>query len=276
MGRLDGKVAFVTGAGRGQGRSHAIRLAEEGADIIAVDVCADIDLVPWSLATPDDLAVTVKEVEALGRKILAEVADVRDFDALNKTVDQGVGEFGGVDIVVANAGIGGFGAAWEISDEQWHTVLDVNLMGVWHAAKAAIPSMIERGKGGSIICTGSLVGLKPSANAIHYVAAKSAIVGIVKTLALELSEARIRVNAVHPTNCNTDMMKNQSIYNLFRPDLANPSLEDCFESFASINAWSDPWVQPIDISNAVLWLASDESRYVTGIQLPVDLGASIS
>jgi SDR family mycofactocin-dependent oxidoreductase len=275
MGRVEGKVAFITGAGRGQGRSHAIRLAEEGADIIAVDICADIDLVPWPMSSESDLEQTVKEVEAVGGRIVSAIADVRDFTTLKAGLDAGLAEFGHVDIVVANAGIGGFAKSWELTDDAWHTVLDVNLMGVWHTAKAAIPTMREQGTGGSIICTGSCAGLKPFQNAVHYVAAKAAIIGLVKTIALEVADARIRVNAIHPTNCNTDMIKNQAIYDLFRPDLEHPGVEDIMEGLTALNAWDEPWVQPIDISNAVLWLASDESRFVTGVQLPVDLGNSI-
>jgi (+)-trans-carveol dehydrogenase len=275
MGRVEGKVAFITGAGRGQGRAHAVRLAEEGADIIAVDICADVDLVPWGMSTKDDLEQTVKEVEATGHRIVASVADVRDHDQLKTALDKGLDKFGHVDIVVANAGIGGYGKSWELSLDAWQGVLDVNLTGVWQTAKVAIPSMLEQGTGGSIICTGSLIALKPSENAAHYAAAKVGIIGLVKTMALELASARIRVNAVHPTNCNTHMMRNEAIYKLFRPDLDHPQLEDVLEVYRSVNVWDEPWVEPRDVSNAVLWLASDEARFVTGVQLPVDLGASL-
>jgi len=275
MGRVEGKVAFITGAARGQGRSHAIRLAEEGADIIAVDLCADVDVVRAPLASPEDLAITVKEVEARGRRIVAVQADVRDTAALQQAFDRGRAELGHVDVVVANAGIGVFGSAWEFTEEQWQTTIDINLTGVWHTTKVAIPTLLEQGTGGSIVITGSVSALKGAQHSAPYSAAKHALVGLVRTLALELATARIRVNGVHPTSCNTPMIHNPAIYELFRPDLEHPTLEDCVESFARWNLWDEPWIEPVDVSNAVLWLASDESRYVTGIQLPIDLGNTL-
>jgi SDR family mycofactocin-dependent oxidoreductase len=272
-GRLEGKVAFITGAARGQGRSHAIRLAQEGADIIAIDVCAQIESVPYAMATPADMADTVKEVEALDRRIVATQADVRDFGAVKKALDEGVAQLGRLDIVSANAGILSFGTADELTEQAWRDMIDTNLTGVWHTAKAAIPHLKAGGRGGSIILTSSTAGLMAMANLAHYVSAKHGVVGLMKTLALELAPDMIRVNSVHPTSVNTDMIHNDATYELFAPDLRSPTREQVGERFQGLNALPIMWVEPVDISNAVLWLASDESRYVTGITLPVDAGS---
>jgi SDR family mycofactocin-dependent oxidoreductase len=277
MGRVEGKVAFITGAARGQGRSHAIRLAQEGADIIAVDLVRQVDSVPYPMSTPDDLAETVKEVEALDRRIIATEADVRDYGALKKALDDGVAELGGLDIVSANAGITSYGRAEELPEKTWQDVIDTNLTGVWHAAKAAIPHIRAGGRGGSIILTSSTAGLKALLNSSHYVAAKHGVVGLMRTLALELAPDMIRVNSVHPTTVNTDMIQNPATYALFAPDLAEKdrTKERLTERFTALNALPIPWVEPVDISNAVLSLASDESRYVTGVTLPVDAGSLV-
>jgi len=206
-GRVAGKVAFITGAARGQGRSHAIRLAQEGADIIAVDLAGQIDSVPYPMATPDDLAQTVKEVEALDRRIIATQADTRDYGALKKALDDGVAELGRLDIVSANAGIFRFGLAEDLPEQTWQDMIDTNLTGVWHAAKAAIPHLRAAG-GGSIILTSSAAGLEGMPNIGHYVAAKHGVVGLMRTLALELAPDMIRVNSLHPTTVNTDMIQN--------------------------------------------------------------------
>jgi (+)-trans-carveol dehydrogenase len=275
-GRVAGKVAFITGAARGQGRSHAIRLAQEGADIIAVDICEDIPGIPYHGPTEADLAETVKLVEALDRRIVATKADVRDYPALKAAVDDGVAQLGRLDIVSANAGIGGSPAkAWEMDDATWQTMVDINLTGVWHAAKAAIPHLIEGGNGGSIILTSSAAGLKAYENIAHYVSAKHGVVGLMRTLALELAPYMIRVNSVHPTQVDTDMIQNEASYRLFRPDLEHPTREDFAPASQSMNALPIPWVEPVDISNAVLFLASDEGRYITGVTLPVDAGTVI-
>jgi (+)-trans-carveol dehydrogenase len=273
-GRVEGKVAFVTGAARGQGRSHALRLAEEGADIIAVDIAAQIDSVPYAMATPADLAETVKQVEALDRRIVATQADVRDFDALASAVADGVAQLGKLDIVSANAGIASYGPSEELSEDTWRDMLDVNLTGVWHAAKAAIPHLRAAG-GGSIVLTSSTAGLMPFPNLSHYTSAKHGVVGLMRTLALELAPDFIRVNTVNPTTVNTDMVNNAATYALFAPDLpeAERTAENLKERFQSLNALPIPWVDPRDISNAVLFLASDEARYITGVTLPVDAGS---
>jgi (+)-trans-carveol dehydrogenase len=274
-GRVEGKVAFITGAARGQGRSHAITLAREGADIIAVDICAQVGSVPYPMATPEDLAQTVKEVETLDRRIVATDVDVRDYDALKQALDDGVAQLGRLDIVSANAGIVSYGRVEELPEQTWRDVIDVNLTGEWHAAKAAIPHLRAGGRGGSIILTSSDAGLKALQNLAHYVAAKHGVIGLMRTLALELAADFIRVNALAPTSVNTPMIMNEPTYRVFRPDLQNPTAEDMTGPATALNVLPIPWVEPVDISNAVLWLASDESRYVTGITLPVDAGAAI-
>jgi (+)-trans-carveol dehydrogenase len=272
-GRVAGKVAFITGAARGQGRSHAIRLAQEGADIIAVDICGQVESVPYPMSTPDDLAQTVKEVEALDRRIVATQADVRDYGALKAAVDDGVAQLGRLDIVSANAGIFSFGTLEELDDTTWQDMIDVNLTGVWHAAKAAIGHLRAAG-GGSIILTSSTAGLQAIENTGHYTSAKHGVVGLMRTLARELAPDMIRVNSVHPTVVNTDMVQNAATYALFAPDLpeAERTKETIAPRFAALNVLPINWVEPVDISNAVLWLASDEARYVTGVTLPIDAG----
>jgi SDR family mycofactocin-dependent oxidoreductase len=273
MGRLDGKVAFVTGAARGQGRSHALRMAQEGADIIAVDIEGQMDTVPYAMGTADDMAETVKQIEALDRRIIASKADVRDFDGLKAALDDGVAQLGKLDIVSANAGIFSFGTMEELSDTEWDELQDVNLKGVWHTAKAAIPHL-RANKGGSMILTSSSAGVKAVPNIGHYVAAKHGVIGLMKTLALELAPDMIRVNTVNPTSVNTDMIQNAATYELFAPDLpvAERTKETLAGRFQTMNAIPIPWVEAVDISNAVLFLASDEARYISGVVFPIDAG----
>jgi SDR family mycofactocin-dependent oxidoreductase len=274
-GRVEGKVAFITGAARGQGRSHAIRLAQEGADIIAVDLCADVDTVAYPMATAADMETTVKEVEALGRRIIAANADVRDFDSLKSAVDAGVAELGRLDIVSANAGILSNGQSHELSEDTWGQMIDINLSGVWRTAKAAIPHMIAGGRGGSIVLTSSVAGLRSYNGVSHYVSAKHGVVGLMKTLAQELAPHSIRVNTVNPTQVDTDMIQNESMYHLFCPDIENPTRADFGAASAATILLPIDWVESIDVSNAVLFLASDEARYITGVALPIDAGALI-
>lgn len=273
-GRVEGKVAFVTGAARGQGRSHAVRLAQEGADIIAVDIAGQIDSVPYPMSTPEDLAETVAQVEALDRRIVAAEADVRDFDAVRQAVDDGVARLGRLDIVAANAGIGSFGSSEELTEQEWRDMLDVNLTGVWHATKAATPHLRTNG-GGAIVLTSSAAGLMPYGNLSHYVAAKHGVVGLMRALCVELGPDMIRVNTVNPTSVNTDMIHNEATYALFAPDLpaAERTREKLAERFQAMNVLPIPWVEPVDISNAVVFLASDDARYITGVALPVDAGS---
>lgn len=275
-GKLEGKVAFITGAARGQGRSHAVRLAQEGADIIATDICEDIPHIPYGGPTEADLDDTVEQVEALDRRIIATVADVRDPEAMKAAVDDGVAQLGRLDIVSANAGISGpMLPTVDVPDEAWQQMIDINLTGVWRTCKVAIPHIIDGGRGGSMILTSSTAGLMGMANIAHYVAAKHGVVGLMRTLALELAEHNIRVNSVHPTTVDTPMVDNDATFRLFLPEEENPTKEDFGESAKEMNALPIPWVEAIDISNAVLWLASDEARYVTGVTLPVDAGALI-
>lgn len=274
-GRVEGKVAFITGAARGQGRSHAVRLAQEGADIIAVDACTPISSVDkYPLATRADLDETVAQVEKLDRRIVASVADVRDAAGLAAALDAGVSELGGLDIVVANAGIASYGLSTELTEEMWQQMLDVNLTGVWHTAKAAVPHLLTRG-GGSMVFTSSIGGLKGIQKVAHYVAAKHGIVGLMRTMANEFAGQSIRVNTVHPTNVDTHMIQNPGTWGMFAPGDPEPTQEKAMAGFTSLNAMPVPWVEPIDISNAVLFLASDEARYITGVALPVDAGASV-
>ncbi len=271
MGRVEGKVAFITGAARGQGRAHAIRLAEEGADIVALDLCQDVDTVPYPGAGEADLQETVKEVEALDRRIVAQQADVRDLGALQRVVEEGLSQFGHIDVICANAGIGSFAPALELTEDQWQDVVDVNLTGVWKTVKAAAPAMVERGRGGSIVLTSSTAGLIGFANLAHYTAAKHGVVGLMRALAVELAPHRIRVNSVHPTTVDTPMIQNPATYELFTGQPGLTRLE-AQEAFKPLNALPIPWVESVDISNAVLFLASDESRYVTGTTMVIDAG----
>jgi (+)-trans-carveol dehydrogenase len=272
-GRVQGKVAFITGAARGQGRSHAVRLAQEGADIIAVDIAGPVPSVSaYPPATEADLAETVSAVEALDRRIVARKADVRDSAALREALDDGVAQLGRLDIVVANAGVYQPVPTLEMNDAAWQETIGINLTGVWNTVQAALPLLIAGG-GGSVILTSSVLGLRGAANSVHYNTAKHGVVGIMRSVATEFSEHRIRVNSVHPTLVNTLMVQNEQVYALFDPANPHPSRESATPVFQTVNALPVPWVEPVDISNAVLFLASDEARYITGVTLPVDAGA---
>ncbi|MGI5132913.1 mycofactocin-coupled SDR family oxidoreductase [Pseudonocardia sp. CA-107938] len=271
-GRVAGKVAFITGAARGQGRSHAVRLAEEGADVIAVDICAPVGSVPYELADPADLEQTVAEVEALGRRIVAAQVDVRDRAALQEALDAGVAQLGRLDVVCANAGILSFAGVGELTDAMWRDMIDINLTGVWNTAAVALSHLRD---GGSIVLTNSAAGLRARPNLAHYVAAKHGVVGLMRSLAVELAPRRIRVNCVHPTGVDTDMIMNDAMWALFRPDLAAPGRDDVRQRCQDMNALPVPWVDPRDVSNAVLFLVSDEARYVTGVSLPIDAGSTV-
>ena len=275
-GRVAGKVAFITGAARSQGRSHALRLAQEGADIIAVDVAGPVESIGmYPPATEEDLAETVRQVEALDRRIVATKADVRDTAALQAALDDGVAQLGRLDIVLANAGVFEIQPALELTDDAWREMIDINLTGVWNTCKVALPRLVEQGEGGAIVLTSSTAGLKGTPNTIHYTAAKHGVVGIMRTLANEFAQHSIRVNSVHPTSVNTVMIQNEKTWGLFQPDNPNPTRESAEPVFRSINALPVPWVEPVDISNAILFLVSDEARYVTGVTLPVDAGYTV-
>lgn len=272
-GRVQDKVAFISGGARGQGRSHAVRLAEEGADIITFDICQDIETNPYPMATSDDLKETVRQVEALGRRIIAREADSRDYNAVKKIADEGAAEFGRIDIVSANAGmVGEINTTEEQSEAGWQEMIDTNLTGVRNTAKAAIGHIKAGGKGGVIVLTSSTAGIIGYANLSHYTAAKHGVVGLLKSLTLELAGENIRVNSIHPTQVNTTMIQNDAMYKLFMPDEENPTREQFAETSQGMQAMPVPWVESIDISNALLFLVSDEARYITGQQLKVDLG----
>jgi len=275
-GRVEGKVAFISGAARGQGRAHAVRLAQEGADIIAVDICKQIDSVQIPLSTPEDLAETADLVKGHNRRIYTAEVDVRDYDALKAAVDAGVEQMGRLDIIVANAGIGNGGATLDkTSEPDWTDMIDVNLGGVWKTVKAGVPHILAGGRGGSIILTSSVGGLKAYPHTGHYVAAKHGVVGLMRTFAVELGAQNIRVNSVHPTNVNTPLFMNESTMKLFRPDLENPGPDDMKVVGQLMHTLPIGWVEPEDIANAVLFLASDEARYITGVTLPVDGGSCL-
>jgi SDR family mycofactocin-dependent oxidoreductase len=263
-GRLEGKVALVSGAARGQGRSHAVRLAQEGADVIAFDVCRQLDTVRYPMATPEDLEQTVKLVEELDRRIVAREADVRDSAAVQALVDEGVREFGRLDLVCANAGIAGVVEnTWTMSDDEWEEMIAVDLTGVWKTVKAAVPAMIQAGNGGSIVITSSAFGVKGATGMAHYVASKHGVVGLMRTLANELAPHSIRVNTVQPTGVNTPMITN---------DFVTQALANTDKTVNLQNALPVEMVEPADICKAIMWLASEEARYVTGVSLPVDAG----
>ena len=275
-GRVEGKVAFISGAARSQGRAHAVRLAREGADIIAVDICKQIDSVQIPLSTPEDLAETADLVKGHNRRIYTAEVDVRDFDALKAAVDAGVEQMGRLDIIVANAGIGNGGATLDkTSEPDWTDMIDVNLGGVWKTVKAGVPHILAGGRGGSIILTSSVGGLKAYPHTGHYVAAKHGVVGLMRTFAVELGAQNIRVNSVHPTNVNTPLFMNEGTMKLFRPDLENPGPDDMKVVGQLMHTLPIGWVEPEDIANAVLFLASDEARYITGVTLPVDGGSCL-
>lgn len=275
MGKLEGKVAFITGAARGQGRSHAIRLAQEGADIIAVDVSQQVETVPYDTARPGDLEETVREVEALDRRIIATEADVRDLSALKQAADDGVAQLGRIDIVLANAGISTMAPTLEMDETMWQTMIDINLTGVWKTVRAAAPHIVAGGRGGSIVLTSSLAAMWANENIAHYSAAKAGLIGMMQVLAKELAPQSIRVNTVHPTTVATEMILNDATYKLFRPDIEQPTRADFEEAARELNRPPVSMVEPVDISNAVLYLVSDDGRYVTGTTHVVDAGGRL-
>jgi (+)-trans-carveol dehydrogenase len=274
MGLVEGKVALVTGAGRGQGRSHALKLASDGADVIAVDIGGGrVDTISYELASEADLDATVKEIEGMGRRAVKAVADVRSLSDLQAAVDAGLSELGKIDIVCANAGIGSWAVAWEMTEQQWKDMIDINLTGVFNATRAALPSMVERGEGGSVVLTSSTAGLRAYANTAHYTAAKHGVIGLMKVLAQEAGQHRIRVNAVCPTTVRTPLVINDSTFELFAPHLENPTEDDVREPFESLNILPGvAWIEPDDVSDAVLFLCSDAAKFITGVALPIDAG----
>ncbi|ORW85489.1 MULTISPECIES: mycofactocin-coupled SDR family oxidoreductase [unclassified Mycobacterium] len=268
VGSLQGRVAFVTGAARAQGRSHAVRLAREGADIIALDICARAsDTLSYTPATPEDLSETVRLVEAEGRKVLAREVDIRDDAALRQLVADGVEQFGRLDVLVANAGVLGWGRVWELTDEQWDTVIGINLTGTWRTLRAAIPAMIEAGNGGSIVVVSSAAGLKATPGNGHYAASKFGLTGLTNTLAIELGEYGIRVNSIHPYSVETPMIEPEAMMEIFAK---HPRY---VHSFPPMPMQYKGFMTPDEVSDVVVWLAGDGSGTLSGTQVPVDKGA---
>ncbi len=282
MGRLEGKVVFVTGAARAQGRAHAVRFAREGAAVVAVDICDRVRTVPYAPATSADLEETTRLVEAEGGRIVAERCDIRDSAGLDAAVAKGLAEFGRIDCLCANAGISSVGTAdgadvaltmsHAMDEEAWTTMLDVNLTGAWRTARAVVPQMIERGEGGSIVFTASTAALTGFPNQGHYCAAKHGLIGLMRSMANDLAPHSIRSNAICPSAVDTPMIDYPAMNEMFRPDLEHPTHEDAAAGFDAINLLPTPYVESEDISNAYVYLLSDESRYVTGTALPVDTG----
>ena len=276
MSRLQNKVALISGVARGQGRSHALRLAGEGASIIGFDRMAGYSTVPFSQATPEDLEETVRLVEKAGGQIVVGRADVRDRAQIAKVIDEGVSRLGNIDVVVANAGIGINSAPfWEVPQDEWRDCIDVNLGGVWNTVSAAIPSMLAGGHGGAVVVTSSAAALKAAPNIAPYTAAKTGVIGLVRSMANDLAPHRIRANVVCPTSVPTGFLFNERLYKIFRPDLEHPTPDDVTPVMAQMHPLGEPWVETDDVSSAVAYLASDEARYITGIVLPVDLGLSV-
>lgn len=274
MAEFDGKVALITGAARGQGRSHALRLAEEGADIIALDLCGQIDTVPYPMAGPDDLLTTVDLVKSRGRRVYSAEVDVRDLAGMQRAVDAGVDELGRLDIVVANAGtLNDTAPLWELTEEQFQDQIDVNLTGVWKTIKATVPTLLRQNSGGSIILISSISGLTVELNVGHYAASKHGVNGLMRTLAGELAPYGIRVNSVNPTNVNTSMINNPRYNRLFAGGVDGATQQDALPALTAMHALPVPFLDPIDVSNAVVYLASDAGRFITATAHVIDAGA---
>lgn len=272
-GRLEGKAALITGGARGIGRACALRFAEEGADVAIVDIVRNVETVPYTGAQATQLDEVVSEIEGLGRRAISVRADVRDGVAMRTAADTAVAQLGKVDTLVAAAGIDSWGKAWELTDDQWRTMIDVNLTGVWQSARAVAPHMIEHGSG-SIVLIGSVLSHKHNPGFAHYTTAKHGVLGLTRALALELAEHMVRVNSVDPTAVRTDMTINQD----FLGELAGKeagTVDDAEERLRRWNAMPLLMIEPVDVANAVLFLSSDEARYITGVSLPVDLGAML-
>ena len=275
-GTLEGRVAFVTGAARGQGRAHAVRLAREGADVIISDICAPVsDTIPYPGTTPEELAETVRQVEAEGRKVLAREVDTRDDAALRQLVADGVEQFGRLDVLVANAGVLSWGRLWELTDEQWNTVIDTNLTGTWRTLRAVVPAMIEAGNGGSIVVVSSSAGVKATPGNSHYAASKHGLTALTNSLALEAGQYGIRVNSIHPYSVATPMTENDAMMSVFA---AHPSYLNAFAPMPylpvgqSATGKRSDFMSVEEVADVVAWLAGDNSATLSGSQISVDRG----
>jgi SDR family mycofactocin-dependent oxidoreductase len=274
MSRFEGRVALITGAARGQGRSHALRLAEEGADIIALDICRQIDTVPYPMADSDDLVTTVDLIKSRGRRVFAGEVDVRDLHGMEAAVAAGVSELGRLDIVVANAGtLNDTAPLWEITEQQFQDQIDVNLTGVWKTIKATVPTLLKQNEGGVIVLISSISGLTVELNVGHYAASKHGVNGLMRTLSGELAPFGIRVNSINPTNVNTTMINNPRYNRLFAGGKDGATQDDALDALIAMHALPVPFLDPIDVSNAVVYLASDDGRFVTGTTHVIDAGA---
>lgn len=271
MNRFEQKVVLVTGGGRGQGRSHAIAFAEEGADVVVCDLASDIDTVPYPLSSSADLDETVRLVEQTGRKCVAVTADVRSAADMADVVTTGLDAFGRIDVLVANAGIAGIARIAEMTEAEWVNMIDVNLSGVFRAIRAVLPHMIER-RSGAIVATSSIVGRQGAENIGHYVAAKWGVIGLVKSVAMEVANDGIRANAVCPTSVGTEMIFNEPFEQLFLPDIDQPSPEEVRDAYKALHPLPIPWLEPVDVSKSVLFLASDAARFITGEALSIAAG----
>jgi SDR family mycofactocin-dependent oxidoreductase len=274
MPDLTGQVALVTGAARGQGRSHALALAEAGADIIAVDICADVDTAPYPMAVPADLAATAKEIEQLDRRVLAVECDVRSSTGLDEAVARGLAQFGRIDILVANAGIWALGRLWEITEAQWQEMLDINLTGAWRSVKAVVPTMIEQ-KRGAIVLTSSVNGFEAGGGMTHYVAAKHGVLGLMKNAAIELGPYNIRCNAVCPGIVDSKMNDWQGAYDMMAGHEGGTPQDRAYNAYGWSVLAGRGLLAPSTISRAVVFLASDDARDITGVALPVDGGHAV-
>ncbi len=270
---LEGQVALITGGGRGQGRSHAVTLATAGADVAICDIAADARTVPYALSTPDDLAETVRLVEATGRRCIARVADVRDTAAMNAFAGDVVDQLGRIDICLANAGVCAFGQAWELTDEQWSEMIDIDLTGVFKTTRAVLPHMIERGYG-RIVATSSLAGRMGNPNLAHYVAAKWGVIGLIKTIAAETATMGITANVVAPASVDSLMLHNPALYGLFCPDIDSPTRADVEPRYTAMNRVPRPWLDASEVSRAIMFLVTDPTAAMTGEVIELGLGAS--
>lgn len=271
---LTGRVVLVTGAARGQGRAHCEAFAAAGCDVIALDLCRDIDTVPYPMAEPADLEATAEAVRALGRRCVTGIVDVRDLPGMQEAVDAGGAELGGLDFVVANAGVSPQPTAtWERSEEEWDSTMDINLKGTWITTKVAIPHILATGRGGSVVLISSMVGLRGGSFTGSYATSKWAVRGLAKALAGELGFSNVRCNSIHPGNVRTPMIDNPSMIEMMSGGKGT-TLEDTAETYSSMTQLPQPWVEPSAIASMALYLCSDMGAGITGASIPVDLGGS--